>query len=142
MTTTVLYATLGPDVVEYIINHAECPVVFVGSVHVPAILSLIKKLPTVKAIVSLDSWTSISATGSRPGISSGEALKAWGSSVGVQVLDIVERKSPCYVAFLRDSSLTIFRTSLTQSKPSVSLRPSLTLPLLLLTAPVSVTLPE
>jgi long-chain acyl-CoA synthetase len=92
MTTTVLYATLGPDVVEYIINHAECPVVFVGSVHVPAILSLIKKLPTVKAIVSLDSWTSISAQGSRPGVTGGDALKAWGESVGVQVLDIVERE--------------------------------------------------
>ncbi|GAA5949948.1 hypothetical protein JCM3765_007747 [Sporobolomyces pararoseus] len=90
MTTTVLYSTLGPDVVEYIINHAECPVVFVGSVHVPAILSLIKKLPTLKAIVSLDSWSSITATGTRPGATSSSALKAWGDSVGVQVLDIVE----------------------------------------------------
>jgi len=92
MTTTVLYATLGPDVVEYIINHAECPVVFVGSVHVPAILELIQKLPTVKAVVSLDSWTSISAQGSQPGAKSGDVLKAWGQSVGVQVMDIVERE--------------------------------------------------
>jgi long-chain acyl-CoA synthetase len=96
MTTTVLYSTLGPDVVEYIINHAECPVVFVGSVHVPAILSLIKKLPTIKAIVSLDSWTSISAKGSRPGVSGADALKAWGDSAGVQVLDIVERESVAF----------------------------------------------
>ena len=98
MTTTVLYSTLGPDVVEYIINHAECPVVFVGSAHVPAILSLIKKLPTLKAIVSLDSWSSITATGTRPGVTGAGALKAWGESVGVQVLDIVERESttfPC-----------------------------------------------
>ncbi|GAA5923429.1 medium-chain fatty acid-CoA ligase FAA2 [Sporobolomyces koalae] len=90
MTTTVLYSTLGPEVVEYIINHAECPVVFVGSVHVPAILSLIKKLPTIKAIVSLDTWSSISAKGARPGVTGGDALKSWGQSVGVQVLDILE----------------------------------------------------
>lgn len=94
MTTTVLYSTLGPDVVEYIINHAECPVVFAGSAQIPELLSLVDKLPTLKAVVSLDSWTSITPHGARPGATGASSLKAWGQSVGVQVLDIVERKSP------------------------------------------------
>ncbi|GAA5835060.1 hypothetical protein JCM3766R1_002084 [Sporobolomyces carnicolor] len=90
MTTTVLYSTLGPDVVEYIINHAECPVVFAGSAQIPELLSLVDKLPTLKAVVSLDSWTSITPHGARPGATGASSLKAWGQSVGVQVLDIVE----------------------------------------------------
>ncbi|GAA6062871.1 hypothetical protein JCM10212_000793 [Sporobolomyces blumeae] len=90
MTTTVLYSTLGPNVVEYILNHAECPVVFGSAAQIPALLALKDKCPSVKAIVCLDSWASITAAGSKPGVTSGEALKAWGASLGVAVMDIVE----------------------------------------------------
>ncbi|TNY23799.1 hypothetical protein DMC30DRAFT_388923 [Rhodotorula diobovata] len=90
LVVTSLYETLGADVVEYICNHAETRVVFANPGHIPDLLRLAPKLPTVKAIVSLDAWSAIQAKGTKPGIQSGAAMKQWGESVGIQVLDLVE----------------------------------------------------
>ncbi|GAA5957390.1 hypothetical protein JCM21900_006885 [Sporobolomyces salmonicolor] len=85
-----LYDTLGPSVVEFIIGHAETPVVFANPAHIPALLTLAKKCPIIKAVVALDSWASLEAKGAKPGLDNGAALKAWGESVGVKVLDVAE----------------------------------------------------
>ncbi|BGP36288.1 medium-chain fatty acid-CoA ligase faa2 [Rhodotorula kratochvilovae] len=90
LVVTSLYETLGADVVEFICNHAETRVVFANPGHIPELLRLAPKLPSIKAIVSLDSWSAIQAKGVKPGIQSGDAMKKWGESVGVQVLDLVE----------------------------------------------------
>lgn len=70
LVVTSLYETLGADVVEYICNHAETRVVFANPGHIPDLLRLAPKLPTVKAIVSLDAWSAIQAKGTKPGIQS------------------------------------------------------------------------
>lgn len=49
-----LYETLGPDTTEYIINHASLPCVMCSLPHIPALLKLAPRLPTLKVIVSLD----------------------------------------------------------------------------------------
>ncbi|GAA6007560.1 medium-chain fatty acid-CoA ligase FAA2 [Rhodotorula paludigena] len=90
LVVTSLYETLGPDVVEFVLNHSETRIVCANSTHIPELLRLAPKTPSVKAIVSLDSWASIEAKGMRPGIQSSAAMKKWGETVGVQVLDIVE----------------------------------------------------
>ncbi|EQK97870.1 long-chain-fatty-acid--CoA ligase FAA2 [Ophiocordyceps sinensis CO18] len=52
--TVSLYETLGPDATEYIINHAELACVVCSLPHVPVLLQLAPRLPTLKLIVSLD----------------------------------------------------------------------------------------
>ncbi|GAA5854979.1 hypothetical protein JCM8547_002331 [Rhodosporidiobolus lusitaniae] len=90
LTIVSLYDTLGADAVQFIANHAETRLVFSTSAHIPELLKLAKHLPTVKAIISLDPWDSIEAKTARPGARNTETLKAWGESVGVKVIDIVE----------------------------------------------------
>ena len=85
-----LYDVYGPDAVEYIVNHSESRVIFANPAHIPDLLKLASKMPQVKAIVSLDSWSSIQAKNSRPGIQTAAAMTQWGDSVGIKVLDIVE----------------------------------------------------
>lgn len=85
-----LYDTLGPNVVEYCINHSSTRVVFAQPNHIPALLKLVKSCPTLKCVVSVDSWDSLAMKGARPGVSGEAALKAWGAELGVRVLDIAE----------------------------------------------------
>lgn len=52
--TVSLYETLGPDATEYIVNHAELACVVCSLPHVPVLLRLAPRLPSLKLIVSLD----------------------------------------------------------------------------------------
>lgn len=49
-----LYDSLGPDTVEYVVNHAEIQVVVCTKEHVVDLLKLRSKLPNLKAIISFD----------------------------------------------------------------------------------------
>ncbi|KAG8741399.1 hypothetical protein FRC10_002919 [Ceratobasidium sp. 414] len=49
-----LYDTLGPDSVEYIINHAALPIVFTTASHLTQLVSVTTKCPSLKLIVSID----------------------------------------------------------------------------------------
>ncbi|KAL1998471.1 hypothetical protein VTN02DRAFT_6118 [Thermoascus thermophilus] len=49
-----IYDVLGPDTTEYIINHAELRCVVASLPHIPTLLKLKPRLPTLKIIVSLD----------------------------------------------------------------------------------------
>ncbi|KAL1968748.1 hypothetical protein VTN77DRAFT_1574 [Rasamsonia byssochlamydoides] len=49
-----IYDVLGPDTTEYIINHAELRCVVTSLPHIPTLIKLKPKLPTLKIIVSLD----------------------------------------------------------------------------------------
>lgn len=52
--TVSLYDTLGPDAAEYIINHAELPVVVTSLAHVSKLIKLKPRLPSLKSIIVLD----------------------------------------------------------------------------------------
>lgn len=90
LTLVSLYDTLGPNVVEYCINHSDTRIVFAAPSHLPQLLSLAKSCPKMKVLVSIDSWESLKSKATKPGSSSEQAYKAWGAEVGVQVLDIAE----------------------------------------------------
>ncbi|KAG8917336.1 hypothetical protein FRC00_013737, partial [Tulasnella sp. 408] len=49
-----LYDTLGPDAVEYAINHSEVPIIFCSSEHIQALLDNAAACPVLKMIVSFD----------------------------------------------------------------------------------------
>jgi long-chain acyl-CoA synthetase len=49
-----LYETLGPDATEYIVNHAELACVVCSLPHIPTLLQLAPRVPSLKLIVSLD----------------------------------------------------------------------------------------
>lgn len=120
---TSLYDTLGPNVVEYCVNHAEvkvrlarnqlsqalcfidlkaeasllvrwCQVVFASAGHLPDLIKLADKCPEMKVIVSVDNFDAIDLKyGGKPigGLLKKDALKAWGASKGVTVMDLNER---------------------------------------------------
>ncbi|XP_021738533.1 long chain acyl-CoA synthetase 2-like [Chenopodium quinoa] len=53
-----LYDTLGPNAVEFIINHAEVSLVFVREKKIPAILACLSKCNYLKTIVSFENISS------------------------------------------------------------------------------------
>ncbi|KAI0357386.1 acetyl-CoA synthetase-like protein [Trametes cingulata] len=75
-----LYDTLGADSVEYVINHAELTVVFAAPDHIPFLLTIAAKLPTLKMIVSLEALEDDQK----------RIFAAWAKSVNLQFKDIAE----------------------------------------------------
>ncbi|OMH85669.1 Long chain acyl-CoA synthetase 7, peroxisomal [Zancudomyces culisetae] len=57
-----LYDTLGHSSTEYIIKHAEIPIVVCGLDKVPLLLEIIDKIPTVKVIIAMDSFANFKST--------------------------------------------------------------------------------
>ena len=80
-----IYDTLGPDTTEYIINHASLTCVASSLSHIPTLLKLASRCPTLKIIVSLDSITTDSE---RPGTSKADLINALAQGTGIQVLDL------------------------------------------------------
>lgn len=82
--TVALYDTLGPDTVEYVINHAELETVVCSGDHIADLLKLKHKLPNLKTIISMDSIDEVA----RPGVASkSDIVKAWAAEKGVNLVD-------------------------------------------------------
>lgn len=79
-----LYDTLGPSAVEYIINHAQLSSIAVSLPHIPTLLKLKPRLPSLKIIISLDPLNN----GDRPGYTKRDVLTAMASDLGVQIYSI------------------------------------------------------
>ena len=79
-----IYDTLGPTATEYIINHATLVCVVASLVHIPTLLKLKPRCPTLKLIVCLDPLDA----GDLPGESKAALLGAWANEVGVQLSSI------------------------------------------------------
>ena len=77
-----LYDTLGPQATEYVANHATLPVIFTSLAHLPSLLKLIPKIPTVKAIVCYENLEG----------SEGEMARSWAKESGVWIADWNERE--------------------------------------------------
>ncbi|KAI9886061.1 MAG: Peroxisomal membrane protein pex16 [Watsoniomyces obsoletus] len=86
--TVSIYDTLGPDVAEYIINHASLVCVVTSLPHIPSLLKLKSKCPTLRFIVSVDPLDE----GELPGQSKLALLGAWAAEAGVEIhsLDAIE----------------------------------------------------
>ena len=82
--TVSLYDTLGPSATEYIINHATLPCVATSAPHIPTLLKLKPKLPSLKVIISLDPLEQ----GEREGYSKLALLNSMASDLGVKIYSI------------------------------------------------------
>ncbi|KAJ1719378.1 medium-chain fatty acid-CoA ligase faa2, partial [Coemansia biformis] len=85
-----LYDTLGPDAAEYILQHAGVAVVVCSIDKVPRLLKLKKRLPDLKAIVSMDSFEE---HGRNPvalpfTVNAVRVLHEWAAALGVELLDV------------------------------------------------------
>ncbi|GBC10155.1 hypothetical protein RclHR1_09390011 [Rhizophagus clarus] len=83
--TVALYDTLGPETVEYVINHAEIPIVVTSANRIPGLIQLAKKIPNLKVIISMDELEDDSPIpfGST---TTGKVLKAWAEDKGIVLL--------------------------------------------------------
>ena len=84
--TVSLYDTLGPDTTEYIINHASLSCVAASLPHVPTLLKLKPRLPTLKIIISLDPLD----IGEQEGHSKKALLNALAADLGVHIYSLSE----------------------------------------------------
>ncbi|TID19963.1 long-chain-fatty-acid-CoA ligase/ protein binding protein [Venturia nashicola] len=79
-----LYDTLGPDTTEYIINHAGLSCVATSLMHIPTLLKLKPKCPSLKFIVCLDTLYE----GDLPKMSKAELLAQFAEDYGVGLYTI------------------------------------------------------
>ncbi|KAG0303281.1 hypothetical protein BGZ98_006818 [Dissophora globulifera] len=88
LVSVALYETLGPDAVEYVINHAEIPIVVASGNHVASLLENADKLPGMKVIISMDPLVEPAQV---PGATSAaRVLRTWASSKGIRLYDFTE----------------------------------------------------
>ncbi|EGX43464.1 hypothetical protein AOL_s00215g200 [Orbilia oligospora ATCC 24927] len=84
--TISIYDTLGPSTTEYIINHGEIPTVASTVNHIPTLLGLKDKLPSLKYIIAMDSIDD----GELPGNRKQDLLNAWAKEKGVEILSLLD----------------------------------------------------
>ena len=82
--TVSLYETLGTAATEYIISHATLPCIATSLSHVPTLLKLKPRLPSLKVIISLDRLDD----GEKAGESKLAVFNNMASELGVIVYDI------------------------------------------------------
>ncbi|KUI57720.1 Long chain acyl-CoA synthetase 7, peroxisomal [Cytospora mali] len=81
-----LYETLGPQTSEYIINHGELACVVCSLPHVPTLLKIASKCPSLKLIICLDSLDD----GEVAGYTKKELLSKVAAESGIQVFSVTE----------------------------------------------------
>lgn len=84
--TVSLYETLGPSAVEYIINHAGLVSVVCSLPHIPTLLQLAPRCPTLKIIVSMDSLDG----GDQLGHNKRELLDKLAADHGIQIFSLAQ----------------------------------------------------
>jgi len=115
-----IYDTLGPDTTEYIINHASLTTVVTSVSHIPTLLKIAPRCPSLKIIISLDPLENGTEL---PGTSKKDLLNAMAGDVGIQIhyLRDVEAKGAAapmpYFAPRGDDIVTINYTSGTTGNP-------------------------
>ena len=115
-----LYDTLGPSTTEYIINHATLACIVTSLPHIPTLLKLKPRLPTLKVIISLDPLEN----GERAGLSKHAILNDLASEMGVKIYSIDQVETigasfgpPQYHPPLPTDIITINYTSGTTGTP-------------------------
>lgn len=81
-----LYETLGPQTTEFIINHGELACVVCSLPHVPTLLKIAPKVPSLKLIITMDSLDE----GEMAGHSKRELLNQMTADSGIQIYSLTE----------------------------------------------------
>jgi len=76
-----LYEQLGPDASEYILNHAELTACVTSLPHIPTLIALAPRVPTLKVIISLDPLDA----GEPKGLSKLDVLNEIAKKSGIQI---------------------------------------------------------
>lgn len=79
--TVSIYDTLGPDTTEYIINHSSLVCVITSLVHIPVLLKVAPRCPSLKLIVCMDPLDA----GEQPGNSKSAILNALATDAGISI---------------------------------------------------------
>jgi long-chain acyl-CoA synthetase len=100
LATVALYDTLGPETIEFVLNHAEVPVLLLSADKILNILQMREKLPLLKGLISMDSLDTFSdmippamlAGIPFPGTMPvpGHVLRAWAAEKGLKLIDFAE----------------------------------------------------
>ncbi|RIA95101.1 hypothetical protein C1645_758188 [Glomus cerebriforme] len=87
--TIALYDTLGPDTVEYVVNHSEISIIVASVDLIPGLIQLAPKVPSLKVIISMDELEDDSPVpfGST---NTGKVLKHWAEDKGIVLLSFSE----------------------------------------------------
>ena len=83
-----LYETLGPETTEYIINHASLPSVVTSITHVPALLKLKARLPSLKILITVESLEP--ADNEPQEISKKALLTSLAADAGIKIFSMTE----------------------------------------------------
>ncbi|KAK3905886.1 hypothetical protein C8A05DRAFT_41220 [Staphylotrichum tortipilum] len=81
-----LYETLGPEATEYIINHSGLSAIACSLPHIPTLLKLAPRVPSLKLIISLDPLDA----GEMAGHSKLSLLNAAAANVGIQIFSMTD----------------------------------------------------
>lgn len=118
--TVSLYDTLGPETTEYIINHASLTAVATSLSHVPSLLKLAPRCPTLKIVICMDPLV----TGNElPGMSKADILNEMAAETGVRIhyigdVEALGKATPRpYHAPRQNDTITINYTSGTTGAP-------------------------
>ncbi|WPH04243.1 acetyl-CoA synthetase-like protein [Acrodontium crateriforme] len=77
-----IYDTLGPDTTEYIINHASLTAVCSSLAHIPTLIKLAPRCPSLKLIIALDP---LSNGTELPGMSKKDLLNTMAAETGIKI---------------------------------------------------------
>jgi long-chain acyl-CoA synthetase len=81
-----LYETLGPEATEYIMNHGALTCIACSLPHIPTLLKLAPRVPSLKLIISLDPLDS----GEMAGHSKQSLLSATAAQHGIQIFSMAD----------------------------------------------------
>jgi long-chain acyl-CoA synthetase len=84
--TVSLYDTLGPETTEYIINHSNLRCVVTSLPHIPTLLKLGPRVPSLKIIICLDPLDD----GEKPGYSKQALLNSMAADAGISIYSIAD----------------------------------------------------
>ncbi|KAL8952710.1 MAG: hypothetical protein Q9222_001409 [Ikaeria aurantiellina] len=115
-----VYDTLGPSAAEYIINHASLPCVATSLPHIPTLLKLKGRLPTLKTIICLDPLNN----GEREGQSKHALLNVIAADLDIKIYSLEQVEAigasfgtPTYHPPAAEDIITINYTSGTTGPP-------------------------
>ena len=81
-----LYDTLGEDASEFILNQTRSPIVVASLDHVPHLIQMKHKLPSLKMIISMDDLDE----GDLKGRNKGDLLGVWAKEKGIHLVSFRE----------------------------------------------------
>ncbi|CEP14131.1 hypothetical protein [Parasitella parasitica] len=82
-----LYETLGPETMQYIINHAELEIIVCSSKYLRRLLEMKHNIPSLSVIILMDTVVNDPLEKLPDGVQKGEIIQAWADEKRVTLLD-------------------------------------------------------